>query len=57
MQQKEFYGKKLSNIEGNLSVQEFKLRNRRHFINKNTPLCHPQKNVILRINLNCKFLQ
>lgn len=48
---------KLSDIKGNFSVQEFKLRNRRHFINKNTPLCHLQKNIILRINLNCKFLQ
>lgn len=34
---------KLSDAEGNFSFQEFKLRNRSHFINKNTPLHHPQK--------------
>lgn len=34
---------KLSDTEGNLSVQEFKLKDRRHFKNKNSCLCHPQK--------------
>lgn len=34
---------KLSDTEGNFSVEEFKLKNRRHFKNKNSCLCHPQK--------------